>query len=362
MLKALHSARGLNLFLTLILVLPACTSLPRKQKPEGSLSVMSYNVENLFDTLPDSGREDFTFLPLSLKTADPRLQAGCKKAENDYRRQECLNTDWNEKVLDLKLKRLADTILEVDGRGPDILILQEVENLRVLKLLNDQYLTAAGYQTAQLLEGEDLRGIDIAVLSRLPLAGDVKLHPMEIRFGMEKPDWKRPLTRGILEVPLKLPNGETLTVMGFHFPSQAAPTGFRRDAIQFLNTLAKNKGAKALIIAGGDSNISQEEETQHHLQRDLMGSQWSVSHVVGCKDCMGTQNYRGTWNFFDVLLFSEPLTNGQGSYQLLTNSIQVQRQGRYQLRQDGTPARFNEKSNAGVSDHLPIYGEIAPRP
>ena len=40
-----------------------------------TISVMSYNVENLFDTVHDQGKEDYTYLPLSLKQKSPEIQA-----------------------------------------------------------------------------------------------------------------------------------------------------------------------------------------------------------------------------------------------------------------------------------------------
>ncbi len=357
MLKALHRLTVLSL-----VTLAACATRPPVSKTPGSISIMSYNVENLFDTRHDEGKDDYTFLPLDLKKKSPELRAGCEKNTSEYRKEECLETDWNDRLLESKMKRLADTILSIPGTGPDVLLVQEVENLGVLKQLNDKYLGPAQYQTVVLIEGEDTRGIDIGLLSRLPLAGEPKLHPMEIRHGMQKPDWKRPLTRGILEVPLKLPDGKKLTVMGFHFPSQAAPTEFRREAIQNLNALLEKKNPNELVVAGGDSNISTEEEQTNKLQSQLMASKWQVSHLIGCITCEGTLNYRGTWNFFDVLLFSPAFLDEKSGYKILSDKIRIPSEGKYQLKLDGTPARFDAKSAVGVADHLPIYSEIAPRP
>lgn len=354
-LKALH-----RLSIVLLVLITGCTSQPLRTKTPSGISIMSYNVENLFDTQHDEGKDDYTFLPLALKKSNPAFIAGCAKANSEYRKEECLTNDWNDELLDMKMKRLADTILSVNGEGPDILMVQEVENLRVLKQLNDKYLQKAGYQTVVLIEGEDQRGIDVGLMSRLPLAGTPVLHPMEIRHGQQKPDWKRPLTRGILEVPLKLPNGETLIAMGLHFPSQAAPTEFRKEAIQLLNSLMEKKGQKAMVIAAGDSNVSAPEEEQHKLQKDLMGSKWKVSHLIGCEKCEGTYNYKGTWNFFDVILFSPNMVDGKASYQVQTGSIRIPKEGKYQVRIDGTPARFDSKGAVGVADHLPIYAEIVP--
>lgn len=358
MLKTLQGFTVLILVTTLTSLTSCTSSTVRNKDNPSSISVMSYNLENLFDTQHDEGKNDYTFLPKSLKKADLAIEAGCEDTDSAYRKDECLNTDWNDKILDLKMKRLADTILAVNGIGPDILIVEEVENIHVLNQLNSKYLAKANYQTVVLIEGEDKRGIDVGLLSRLPLAGTAKLNPIEFTPDKKDPNWTRPLTRGILEVPLKLPTGETLTVFGFHMPSQGAPTQMRKDAIVSLNKLMDKRDPNTLAIAGGDCNVSAKEEAVNHLQRDLMGSKWGVSHYIGCKDCVGTEYYHGIWSFFDVLLFSPQLMSGKASYQLKTSSISIPQGGKYQLKIDGTPARFDATGSVGVTDHLPIYAEL----
>jgi hypothetical protein len=119
-----------------------CTVLQKAPpKIEGPrVSVMAFNVENLFDTEHDEGTEDFTYLPLE-KKKDEKINAGCNANSSAYRKQECLDTDWNAEVLTKKMRRVADVIQQVgDGKGPDILILSEVENQKVVDLLNQNHL------------------------------------------------------------------------------------------------------------------------------------------------------------------------------------------------------------------------------
>jgi endonuclease/exonuclease/phosphatase family metal-dependent hydrolase len=360
MLKRFHGFR--RLLLISCLLCGCATTTPISKKLAKNISIATYNVENLFDTLQDPGREDYTFLPLSFKKGNAEHKAACEKMTSAFYKDECLTEDWNEEKLALKMKRIANTVLSINGEGPDILLLQEVENLRVLNILNDDYLSAAGYKTVVLLEGDDVRGIDVGLLSRLPLAGKPILHRIPFAPDSSKADWKAPLTRGILEVPLKLPNGDRMVTMTFHFPSQGAPVQQRQDAVQFLNSLMAQKNPDTVVVAGGDSNISSSEEAIHHLQSDVLGAQWKVGHMEGCKGCLGTEVYRDVWSFFDILLFSPSLgVQGTAPYQLAPDSIRVVKEGKYQLRMDGTPSRFDDKSGLGVSDHLPMYGEIAPR-
>jgi hypothetical protein len=305
---------------------------------------MAYNVENLFDTEHDADRVDFTYLPLAAKKKIPEALAYCAE-QKGYRRDECLTLNWDESALDKKIKSIASGVLQVYSKGPDILILEEVENLRVLKILAEKGLGPAGYTTQVLLEGWDKRGIDIGVLSRFPLAGDPKIHEIEFR---KKPEYG---TRGIIEVPLKLPNDRTLFVFGLHLPSQANPTEQRIDAVNTLTKILKAKGADAWWVVGGDWNITGREDDETGLISKNMAEIGHVSHIVGCSDCRGTHNYQGLWDFLDILVFSKQVP-------LVKESIWTPKASPLQLQTNGKPARFNLESPIGISDHLPIYGEI----
>jgi len=313
------------------------------------ISIMSYNVENLFDTIKDEDRNDWEYLPRSQKNTREQKEF-CMRQDPKYQ-DDCLHKDWNDKVVAEKMTRIADTILQINGVGPDILILAEVENIRVLKQLNDNYLQKAGYKTVELIEGDDRRGIDIGILSRLPLAGTPVLN--RIKFT-HKP---LPKTRGIMEVPLQLPNGETLYVLGVHFPSQANPREQRVDAVNTLNEILAAKG-NARVIVGGDFNITKEEDIEAKLFTGTLANNWQVSHLVGCKSCEGSHYFKGSWSFLDALLFSPSLDSNKGvDWRLDVDSIVTPTAGKYQMR-NGVPSRFNEKYPTGVSDHLPMYGEI----
>jgi endonuclease/exonuclease/phosphatase family metal-dependent hydrolase len=272
------------------------------------VSVMAYNLENLFDDVRDSNE---TVIPSD--------------------------------ILQKKLARLAQSILQLDGRGPDILMVEEVENLHVLQMLNSGYLQAAGYQTVELLESDDERGIDVGVLSRFPLvAGEAtQLHRM--------PFSDVNTTRGILEVPLQLPDGKILQAFAYHFPSQANPVGQRRQAAETLRDLIKGVEANRYAVAGGDSNITTTEEQQQQFFHEVFAD-FQVSHLIGCVDCKGTYSYRKYWDFLDAILSREA--------GLIGASVKIPQRAPTQVNSDQTPRRFNAKSGEGMSDHFPIYAEV----
>ena len=132
------------LFLSIICSLTICLDSFAYKR---TLSLMTYNLENLFDTLHDEGKEDYTFLPLVRKERDPKIRSFCYKIPNPHYRNECLNLDWSAPVLLNKIRNISKIIRESNnGSGPDFLVLQEVENYNVLQKLINLGLVDEGYK------------------------------------------------------------------------------------------------------------------------------------------------------------------------------------------------------------------------
>lgn len=348
------------LLLAIIATCSACANLNQRASRPQAVSLMAYNSENLFDTLQDKDREDYTFLPLKLKGGKEHTDF-CNK-QSGSRRDECLHMDWNDEVLDTKLDRLAHVILSVNGgKGPDILILEEVENIHVLNMLNNK-LGERKFSEVILIEGPDLRGIDVGMMSRFPQIAPAQLHKIAFQPKTEDDKEWMARSRGILHSQFRLPTGAPLHVFGVHFPSQANPTYWREQAIDTLNGLLDSLPKGSFAVGGGDFNISAEEDSKYGLFRDKIRSHWLVSHYIGCGKCTGSHNYRGSWSFLDALIFSKNFApDGDGALQVDTQSINVINDSRFQKTTFQTPARFNENRAEGVSDHFPIYGEFFPR-
>lgn len=355
--------------IALLVIVTGCAISFKKPKSElppkatDEISVMSFNVENLFDTVHDPDRNDFTYLPLLSKKSTPEFQKGCKENNDSaYRLGECLSTDWNELQLDAKLKNLTKVVLGVDGNGPDVLMLIEVENENVLNIWNKKYLQAANYQTVVLIEGPDRRGIDVGFMSRYPLVGKPVLHPIPWKPENEKDGKWMEQSRRILEVTVKAPNGDPMTFLVAHFPSQANPTYWRKQISEFMAKIMVEKGPNAMIVAGGDLNITAEEESKEHIFRDILSKGGAVSHFVGCKECPGTHNYRKSWSFLDAHIYSKALlADGSGSYQMLPNTIDVIRYDDVHLKKGKYPKRWDYEKMEGVADHFPLYVRLKQR-
>lgn len=312
---------------------------------------MAYNLENLFDTKHDTGTEDFTYLPKKIKY---RYIKNCNKMTNSYYKNTCLNLDWNNKVLDKKLRNLATAILQINkGQGPDILIVEEVENLNVLKQLNKKLKPAKYYITH--IEGFDKRGIDVAFFSRFKKKGKAKLHKIQFKAKNAKDQKWMNRSRGILEATFILPQGDLINVFGVHFPSPRNPSYWREQAIASLNKLVNRLPKTRLAVAGGDFNITKEENRRQHFYEKNLSPLWKVSHLVGCYSCKGTHSYKGKWSFLDALLVRKI---AKSNWNIVKDSIGIPNKTRIQTNRFLQPARYNINSGHGTSDHFPIYLQI----
>jgi endonuclease/exonuclease/phosphatase family metal-dependent hydrolase len=330
---------------------------PRPSAPPSAVSIMTFNVENLFDTRHDPGKNDRTFLPLTLKQTEEHRQA-CAQIEVEYWRDQCLHWDWSEQILDRKMTVVAAAILQVgNGRGPDVLALQEVENLGVLERLRTEHLASAGYAPAILIEGNDDRGIDVAFLTRLELAGQPVLHQIPFE-GIPKE--RVADTRGILEATFRLPGGALLTGYAVHFPAPFHPTEMRVAAYEFLNGLRAALPEDRAAFAAGDFNTTSGENREKSMLDRFARPNWIVVHERGNVSEKGTSYYDrdDSWSFLDMILWSPAKKRGDSAWSLREDSVRVANRTAAQVEDGVRPARFELPEGSGVSDHWPLLADI----
>ena len=323
-----------------------------------SVTIMTFNVENLFDNNDDPGKDDRTFFALSDKQRDEH-KAACAEIEVERWRDRCLFLDWNDNVIELKLSAIAEAILQVNnGRGADIIALSEVENVAILERLRTEYLTDANYLPAVLIEGDDIRGIDVAFLTKLDLAGEPLLHRTAFA-GFEKRRARD--TRGVLQADFVLPDGSILTGFAVHFPAPFHPTEMRDAAYDHLNQLRANLPSDRPAFAAGDFNTPAREDREKNMLERHARPAWTIAHEVGCGDCKGTYYYapEDDWSFLDMILWSPGEASGaRATWNIRNNSVFVANRTLDQVRDDGTPARFQLPEGTGVSDHWPLVMSI----
>ncbi len=337
----------------LLALCAACSDEPRatSSAPVDTVTIMTFNVENLFDTSDAPAKNDATYLPLAAKQNETHI-AGCAGIEVEKWRDDCLYLDWNDDAVDYKLSVIAAAILQVDdGRGPDIVALQEIENRAILERLRLEYLEAADYGPSILIEGQDLRGIDVAFLSRLPLDGDATSHNIEFPAH---PD-RQADTRGILEATFELPDGGRLTGFAVHFPAPYHPIEMREAAYDFLLGLREALPDDRHVFAAGDFNTPRREMQDTPILDERVRPYWLIAHELGCGDCLGTNYWPAgdSWSFLDMILYARP--RGENTtWRIRADSVRLANDAPEQTDANGRPRRFSRSPLAGVSDHWPL--------
>ena len=331
-------------------------SLNGPEKPATpTLTLMTFNVENLFDNLHDKGKNDLTYLP-RIEKQSTQHKTNCSKVKVKKWREECLFWDWSDTAVEDKLKVLAAAILKVNnGHGPDVLVLQEVENQNIVEQLRTKYLSTAGYLPTVLIEGDDLRGIDVAFLTRLPVHGEPILHTIDFAGAYAE---RIADTRGILEVTFELPDGNLLTGFGIHFPAPFHPWQMRETAYQTLNQLKAALPEGRAVFAAGDFNTPSDEDQKHQLLDQYVRPDWIVAHDTGCEACRGTYYYAPLkqWSFLDMILWS---AGAQNAWQYVPESTRVENTLPQQVNRHGYPHGYDLPNPQGVSDHWPISVKIS---
>ena len=308
-----------------------------------SFSVMTLNVNNLFDELDDPKKDDKAYLPIELKQTNKHINS-CNRVPVNSWKNECLYLDWDTETKDAKLKNLARDILLYDETGPDILALQEVENINILEQLY-RLLEPYGYIDLELLESKDYRGIDTAIISKFEII-DSTLHYIKFSGEFEDKD-----TRPILDSTILI-NDKKIKVYNVHFPAGYHDVSMRIDSLNKLKKLLQMH--KMPTVALGDFNVNTEEDSELFIYKD-QEDLWDVAHLIGCADCKGTYyySYGKSWSFLDTIFVSK-----QRNISYDTDSIRLHITEHNAYKDSGKPIRFNAKSKTGVSDHLPMVARI----
>lgn len=299
---------------------------------------MTWNVENLYDALDDPKKLDDSYLPLDLKKKIPNHFKECKKLSAKSWQAQCSDWDWNDEVVNVKLRKLAEVILAVDsGNGPDFLALQEIENIQMLQRLIDEHLPNKNYK-AFLIENNDVRGIDVGVITRLPVLEKPKLFAL----GGSRP---------ALQLTVELPDKNKLSVSVVHFPIATSPFEKRLQKLRAL-TAAEADGLQILL---GDFNFPRHEMDDNNIALVELLPRWVPVHLY-CTACLGStyENYTQSWSFLDMILINQNFFSATAPWTVDVDSFKLHNPVSFQTNRYGSPADFELPWLSGVSDHWPL--------
>jgi endonuclease/exonuclease/phosphatase family metal-dependent hydrolase len=360
-MKRKHGGLGkiLLLFGAFCALLVSCArcSLGGPAAPE-EVTIMSYNVQNLFDAV-DNGTE--------------------------YREFDPGESEWTADLYYMRMFNLAEvTAAAVDG-GPDVLVLQEVENSAVVEVLRTDILKRFRYRHAAVTDTHD-SAVQLAVLSRHPI---LRSRSHGISLGGA-------LYRDILEVTLRVGNAE-LILFNNHWKSKSGGAEETEPARVMAAEVIRRRigeitaaGPGADIVVLGDLNENADEAVRvggayptalrqagteasgAPIDEDLGGlaitgdssrvssggdrggdlilySPWlDPGRPAGGPE--GSYYYDGTWETIDHALLSAGFFDESGfSYENFRPVAED-----FLLTDRGHPKRWMTSSLSGYSDHLPL--------
>ncbi|MBE6298121.1 MAG: endonuclease/exonuclease/phosphatase family protein [Bacteroidales bacterium] len=330
--------------IAVLLMLFVTLSATAQEKRYEVYGVGFYNLENLFDTIHDYGKNDYEYLP------DGTNKWGTLKYTNKLKNMATV------------LNEMATDVIPV---GMAAVGVSEVENSRVLEdLVNHEILAPRGWDFVHI-EGPDKRGVDCALLYNPQLFKPVnsKLAP----YTTEDNDTTYK-TRGFLIVSGEM-GGELVHIIVNHWPSRYASSPARERAGVLVRDLKDSLLAEmpeSRVIIMGDMNDDPDDKSLKTClgalrdkddvenATDLYNPWWDILRRRG----HGTLKYRGKWNLFDQVILSGNFVNNDRSTlelyktEIFSRNYLFQQEGRYKgntLRTHAGGVWLN-----GYSDHLPV--------
>ena len=333
----------------------------RAQKVQKSHVIGFYNLENLFDTYHDEGKNDYEYLP-------------------DGANQ------WTEVKYRKKLHNMAEVIRAMKDDNKvyhTILGVSEIENRNVLEeLVIQPEIADANFQIVHY-DGPDRRGVDCALLYRpdqftllesrsIPFTFDSQ----NIKFDMDSLEMADFRTRDVLEVRGTI-GDEMFAFYVTHLPSRiGGKSGFLRSRgaeIIYENAMElmrKYPGIKIAVM--GDMNDNPFDESMVTYLRgkenvEEVGEEDFFDPFLSMiKAGFGSLAYQGVWSIFDIIMVNNNLLNApRGTYKIqpivnkkfygrvFQKPFMTQQEGQYK----GTPKRTSSNGAFinGYSDHYPTY-------
>ena len=357
--------KPIYILMALVLVVASCgSSAKTAASGSGSKSYVIgfYNLENLFDTYHDEGKNDYEYLP-------------------DGANQ------WTEAKYEKKQQNMARVIAEMkadNGIWHTVLGVSEIENRHVLEdLVAQPAIAEANYQIVHY-DGPDNRGVDVALLYRPDQFKVITSESIPFNFAPSSIDfssWTQEemdafRTRDILMVRGTI-DGEMFAFFVCHLPSRVGgkgadlrPRGAEIAYKRAVELMQEFPGIKIVVMGDMNDNPSDPSMTDFMHGRediaDATGFEFFSPFLSMLKAGYSSLYYQGAGNIYDIILVNSALANApQGTFQIqpivngkyygrvFNKPFMTNQSGQYK----GTPFRTfsNGAFVGGYSDHYPTY-------
>jgi len=228
----------------------------------------------------------------------------------------------------------------------DVMCVVEVEDRELLGHFNSQVLASKRFGHHLLIDGNDDRGIDVGILSNLPIRN--------IRTHVDDKDGNSKIfSRDCAEYEVLLDNGKSLWMLCNHFKSKGFGSPAANDARR------KKQAERVAQILGANFNLAHDRvvvagDLNDTPDSDPLSPLVSLPNLHNIVDTLGA-NDRFTHIFgneksqLDYLLVSTPLRNA-------LQSVTIERRGMFKF-----PGRFPSitKASEEASDHAAVVAEFA---
>ncbi len=219
------------------------------------------------------------------------------------------------------------------GLKPDIAVLEEIENESVTDAIANKL---GGYPDRATTQGNDPRGIDIAILSRYPIDSVVS-HKDEFFSPSTDPNTTFVYARDLLEVHLTI-NGRHVVLFGVHFKAKG-------DAQSQLKRLAEAEHTRKIVLETGYDDSS--------AAAIVLGDFNCTPDTAPMKALIGSPPYSTVGDLIPAAQRYSSIYSGQ--HELIDN--QVMNDPAAQLVDSTYPASVSILHSAAVSatsDHDPV--------
>lgn len=315
------------------------------QNEKRNFKIVSYNVENYFDTTDDPETNDEEYLPGGMR-------------------------GWNNAKYAEKQSKIAKTIAAIGGwDAPAIIGLCEIESDKAMRDLT-QYspLKNLGYKYIQH-ESPDARGIDVAIMYQ----------PHQFKpFYNEAISIKEFRTRDILYVAGEIAaTNDTLHFFMCHWPSRL---GGELESEDRRVTVAKTLRAKVdsifnttnsanIVIMGDFNDHPSNSSIMNVLDANPLNEGFENNKLYNLafrleEKGKGTHKFQGEWGMLDQMIISGNLLTASSGVSTSIEDFRIF-EADFLLEDDKAflgkmPKRtyIGMRFNGGFSDHLPLVLDL----